>query len=324
MTNAVRRRNPKSLWPLSARERHSATHDKASTLSTAEPASSFGSNQVNRSSSQQRAGLNRRFTPFILCLTVAAIFTAGCAHHPPVRPAPQNPTFRFSADTFDYANELAWEYDLDPETDRITTHRREPPPDYTLHCFPMVHFARAFYYHARFAPIAPKVSDEEYRRRVSQLLDLAERPSPPSERILIPGFPTLRTFSREHEDLLKDLCGGAWRSYLQKGNWRMIFPFTRSHQRRIARQLRAELRAGRLPIVHLVTFPELSINHALLLYDFELTPDMIRFSAYDPNCPDQPSVLLFRRGSRTFAFPSNLYFRGGPVDVYEVYHAWNY
>ena len=48
--------------------------------------------------------------------------------------------------------------------------------------------------------------------------------------------------------------------------------------------------------------------------------ETIRFAAYDPNAPDAPATLSYDRATRTFTLPHNTYFRGGRVDVYEIYH----
>ena len=50
----------------------------------------------------------------------------------------------------------------------------------------------------------------------------------------------------------------------------------------------------------------------------------IQFTTYDPNYPSEPIPLVYDRGTQRFKFPRNSYFKGGRVDVYEIYHAWNY
>src|SRR5262249_32488535 len=110
-------------------------------------------------------------------------------------------------------------------------------------------------------------------------------------------------------------CGGVWRSYFQRGHWRMIFPFSHSHQERTARQLAAELGRNRPPVVHLVRFPSLAIDHAALIFDVKETGDELQFSTYDPNYPEKPVVITYDRRERKFSYPKNSYFLGGPVDI---------
>jgi hypothetical protein len=124
--------------------------------------------------------------------------------------------------------------------------------------------------------------------------------------------------------LLKAESGGAWQSYFQRGHWRMIFPFSRTHQENTARALVNSLKQNRPPVVHLVRFPQLSINHAVVLFDVAETETEIRFAAYDPNKPEKPTTLTYDRARRTFNLPANDYFIGGRVDVYEIYRSWCY
>jgi hypothetical protein len=104
----------------------------------------------------------------------------------------------------------------------------------------------------------------------------------------------------------------------------MIFPLSRHHQEKMARQLVESLRQNRPPLVHLVRFPQLAINHAVLVCAAKESGQEIQFTAYDPNYPSAPVELVYGRGTRRFKFPRNSYFQGGRVDVYEIYHAWNY
>ena len=136
---------------------------------------------------------------------------------------------------------------------------------------------------------------------------------------MIPGYPDLQSFSAAHEALLKAALAGPWQSYLQRGNWRMIFPFTARHQRRLARRLLASLARGWPPIVHVLRYPELTINHLVLVFDAEETPAEIRFLTYDPNDAAHPVVLTFDRVADTFFYAPTPYFPGGPVKAYEVY-----
>ena len=228
--------------------------------------------------------------------------------------------FDFNADTFAYPNELVWEYHFDPATGKGWTQKRNPPPTYAHHCFPVVRSARQFLFQARFDPEAAVLSDAEYSERIEAVARRDPNAGPSSvNRIIIPGFANLRAFSQAHPALLKAGCGGAWQSYVQRGNWRMVFPFTRGNQERMAGQLTQGIAAGRLPIVHVATFPSLTINHALLLFGREETADAIGFEAYDPNTPERPLALRFDCRTQWFHYPRTHYFAGGRVNLYEVY-----
>ena len=232
--------------------------------------------------------------------------------------------FDFERDTFAYANELVWEYSYDAQG-HWQTHTREVKPTYHQHCFVMARSARQFFDNALFEPSLPPVEESVYRERIRRVVKASpRRPLPEAQKVIFPGYADLRSFSREHEKLLKSECGPATQSYIQIGNWRTILPFTRGHQERMARQLVAHLRNGRPVLVHVLRFPQLSINHALLVFQAEETPSEVNFPVYDPNHPEQPGVLIFERATRTFRLPPSNYFFGGAVNVYEIYWKWNY
>ena len=102
----------------------------------------------------------------------------------------------------------------------------------------------------------------------------------------------------------------------------MIFPFTERQQEGVADALGTALARGELPIVHVVRYPRITINHMLLVYAVEETPAEIRFVGYDPNDPRAPLVMVFDRSARTFVYPRTIYFPGGPVKAYEIYRGW--
>lgn len=268
--------------------------------------------------------MNLRFTIFNwrgygirLLLGATALLFAGCVSTCRESLSTHR-TFNFQKDTFSFANGLLWEYHY---TNGVAAHsRRRPKPDYALHCFAMARSARQFFQNARFDSNQPVADDKIYRELIDQVTAIDPRHHPPaSDVVTIPGYANLRDFSATHEQLLKDECGGAWRSYVQRGNWRMVFPFFRSSQKTTARQLLAEVRSNRPPIAHLVRFPQETINHAVVVYDAKETKNEIQFTIYDPNHPDAPGTLIYDRASRTFILPANDYFPGGRVDVYEIY-----
>lgn len=259
----------------------------------------------------------------VLVLAVLFAFTAGCAST--AKRASADRQFDFERDSFAYANELVWEYEPDPATGKMNTRPREPKPDYTHHCFVMARAARQFFDFAEFRPADPKLDEASYRRRIKELIRRDPR-SDPARRppIEFPGYANLREFSREHEALLKELCGGAWESYVQRGHWRIVFPFSDGQQEEMAVRLRRELARGIAPVIHLVRFPQLTINHAVVVYEAVAKDEGVRFLCYDPNDPTRPLEIDYREQDRRFYTPQNDYFIGGRVDVYEVYRNWLY
>jgi hypothetical protein len=231
--------------------------------------------------------------------------------------------FEFEQDSFAFANELIWEYRFDTASRRTTFARRDPKPDYAHRCFVLTCAARQFLFHATFDPASSRVSDEAYRHLVRGVLSRSPRhPSEPTQRICFPGYENLRQFSVDHERLLKAECGGAWRSYVLRSHWRMVFPISRAHQVRTASRLADTVKSKGSAVVHLVTFPKLAINHGMVVCGARTTNDGFIFDAYDPNDPRQPARLSFDHSSRTFQLPANSYWAGGNLDVIEIYRNW--
>jgi hypothetical protein len=231
----------------------------------------------------------------------------------------------FGHDSFAYANELLWEYEIDPTTGKTITRPRVPEPEYRNYCFVMARGARVFFDHARFAPDQSRLDDTGYRRLVRNVLGRNARADPARrDKIVIPGYKNLHEFSRDHEALLKSASGSNWQSFVQRGHWRIIFPFSRRNQAAMADRLRAELARGVVPVIHVVLFPEQTINHALLVYEVKETAEGLQFSCYDPNDPVKPLELSYEAAGRQFRFPATKYFSGGAVDVNEVYRNWLY
>lgn len=231
--------------------------------------------------------------------------------------------FEFPRDTFAFANELLWEYHFDPASGKTAFHKREPKPEYAHRCFVLTRSARQFLYHARFDADQKVAEDETYRQLIREVASRSPRIPCESERqIVIPGYADLREFSRSHEKLLKAECGGAWRSYFLRSHWRMVFPISRAHQMRTAGSLAGALLQNISPIIHLVKFPSLSINHGMILFEVAESGGGLEFSAYDPNDPEKPARLKFDRTSQTFLLPANSYWAGGRLDIIEIYRGW--
>jgi hypothetical protein len=231
--------------------------------------------------------------------------------------------FEFARDSFAFANELVWEYLPDAATGKTVMVPRRPKPDYSHRCFALVRAVRQFFYHARFVADQPEASAEAGRRLVRAVMARSLRtPSKDREKIVIPGHAGLREFSRAHEKAIKAECGGAWRSYFLRSHWRMVFPFSRAHQTRTAKSLAAALGKNHLPILHLVKFPALSINHAIILFGVTETRPGWEFDFYDPNNPVAPERLRFDRATRTFILPANACWLGGELDVSHICRSW--
>ena len=82
------------------------------------------------------------------------------------------------------------------------------------------------------------------------------------------------------------------------------------------------LEGGSAPIIHLLRFPSLAINHGMVLFDSTRTADGIEFLAYDPNDPERSARLAYERDRRTFSLPANRYWRGGDLNVFGIFRRW--
>jgi hypothetical protein len=257
-----------------------------------------------------------------LAALLALFLLSGCAtnHSRLVSSRP----FEFQRDTFSFTNGLIWVYEYDANG-KWTTHTRTPRPDYWQHCFVMARAGKQFFINARFDASRPKADEETYRTLIKQVMHSSARRQLPEEtKIVFPGYPDLRHFSEENESLLKAHCGGAWESYFQRGHWHVVIPFTRCSQQRTASELLKDLARNDAPVVHLVRFPQLTINHGVIVFAAKEDTNSIAFSIYDPNHPSAPRTVFYDKAKRTFTFPANDYFPGGRVDVYEIYHGWLY
>lgn len=254
-------------------------------------------------------------------LALCALLLAGCASPSP--DAPSRP-FRFPADTLSFTNGTRWAYRLDPATGAQEHVRRADPPPYTLHCFPMARLAKEFFLHARFDPEGPVPDDAALRRAVREVVSRGPRgPGAGGAPVVVTGYADLWALSAARGEVLRAEAGGVWASYLQRGNWRMVLPFTRRQREREAVRVAGEIRSGRVAVLHLVTFPSLRLNHAVLAFGVRTVADGLEFEAYDPNRPGIPLVIRYREGAAEFRMPPTDYFVGGPVKAYEVYRGWD-
>ena len=145
-----------------------------------------------------------------------------------------------------------------------------------------------------------------------------------SDRIVIPGYDGLRSFSQAHEALLKAECGAAWESYFLRSHWRMIFRVSGRFQEKMAEKLKRSLQKRGVSLVHLFRFPRITINHGIVLFRFAESAEKIEFTAYDPNIPEHPVTLVYEKARRVFTFAPNIYWGGGVLSVMEIFCDWPY
>jgi len=245
---------------------------------------------------------------WLLFLAVASVALPQLTHGRP---------FDLRRDTLAFSNDTAWAYGVD-EAGKLHISRRETPPDFAHGCFLMSRAVLQFHQFARFAPEQPKVSREEYRRLVLTLNRIPVWSRGPRERIIIPGFRDLRSFSIAYEGLLKENLGNWVASYFRIGNFRMAMGHPRAGQAKVARWLIDSLEKGRLRAVYLSRFPHM--NHVVIPYRMRREPDGdVLFTVYDPNYPTEPTTLRYVAARRSFDFAKRWYFPGGQVNAMRIY-----
>ena len=225
--------------------------------------------------------------------------------------------FDLRRDTFAFSNDTAWKYGVDEEG-KLHISSREKPAEFAHRCFVLTRAVLQFQRFAHFAPEQPKVSREEYRRRVRAIGRIAVWRSGPPACIVIPGFRDLRSFSVAYEGMLKESLGNWLPSYFRVGNWRLVMGHPRAGQAKVARWLEASLDAGRIRALYLARFPHM--NHAVIVYRMQREPGGdLRFSVYDPNYPAAPTSLRYVAARRSFDFDKRWYFPGGQVNAMRIY-----
>ena len=238
------------------------------------------------------------------------------------------PPFRFDTDTFAFANQTVYVY-----PHGYAEARPMRPGDksatFTLHCFAMCRSVEQFQKFARFDPSLPPPDDATLHALLDRVLRRAvwRAPLPPEHRVVIPGYADLRTLSRARLQIVQRHIGGGWATYLRPGNYRMLCYWGNGppEQARTRHTLENVLARHDLFVAYLTTYPNLSINHAVLLYGHQpgtradAANGLVRYRVYDPNHPEAPREMLYDTQRCQFSYQKDWDFVGGKVTVLRVY-----
>lgn len=225
--------------------------------------------------------------------------------------------FDLHRDTFSFSNDTVLKYGVD-EAGRLHIAKRDKPVAFSHRCFVLARGMMQFHKFARFAPREPKLTRDEYRRRMLRLFRIPVWADADREKIVFPGFADLHSFSVAYEGLLKENLGNWVPSYLRIGNWRMVMPHARVGQAWAERWLEESVRRGELRALYLARFPHM--NHVVVVYAMQKQPNgRTRFKVYDPNYPDEPGWIEYVPEQRSFEFQKRWYFPGGRVNVMRVF-----
>ena len=226
--------------------------------------------------------------------------------------------FDLQTDTFAFENQTYFDYKPLTESQIQISRRNGRPPDFSRHCFQMCRAVVQFFQFAEFRPDLPKVSPSDYAEIVRTLSRFPPWSSGPKEKVTVPGYKDLHSFSLGQTLAIQKNLGLWWPSYWRIGNWRIVFPVPRSGQERMAKWLRNKLDDGRIQTVYITRFRP--INHCLVVYRYASgqNGDII-FDVYDANQPGKLVHLTYRASDRSFYFDKTWYYRGGLVNLLRLY-----
>ena len=219
------------------------------------------------------------------------------------------PGFVFATDTFGFPNEVR---------------AHNPRAEYANYCFVLARSLRQFFLFARFDPDAPRLSSEEYVERVRAVVDRPpwEAALPADDRVVIPGYASLREFSTAEEAAVKRGMGGRFWTLVHWTNWRVVFPMPGAQQERVAREAMAELDAGRLVQLLVTNLPKVELNHTVVAYAYRRTERGVEFTIWDPNEPAAPGIVLFDQTERRFWAERVFDTEPGVIRAFRMYHSW--
>lgn len=246
-------------------------------------------------------------------LVLGAVLLAGCASAParsPVPAAAAAPRFVVGEDTFAFPNE-------------IRSRNPHRPDLYANYCFVLARGVRQFHEFARFEPALPRLDRAGYLERIRRVVARHPwaPPLPPDDRVTIPGYRNLYEFSRDQEATVKEALGSRFWTLLNWTNWRVVLPVGGGHQERVAGEIVAEVRAGRLAQLLVTNWPTPELNHTVVAYAYHATDAAIDFSVYDPNDPASPGVVSFERRARRFWATRVYDTRPGRIRAFRMYYS---
>lgn len=236
--------------------------------------------------------------------------------------------FNFHRDTLSFANSTVFEYRGGYAQSRTQPGDADKVKRYTRRCFVMSRSVLQFYKFARFEPRGAAIDDAELTRRVRAISRMHPwKPAlPENERIVFPGYASLRELSRARARLLQENLGLGWPTYTRVGNYRMFFrQDDHGYQDKMHAVLEETLARSGFFVAYLSDYPHFRINHCVLVYGRRASrpgSDVEHYITYDPNHPDGPRELKWSNSLRVFNFQKDNEFPGGFTKAYQVYGKW--
>jgi hypothetical protein len=244
--------------------------------------------------------------------------TASFAYDRPAAPAPR--PFQFDTDTFAFANETVWNY-VNGSVQSDSSHTAAKKRDYTRRCFVVTRAAVQFWKFARFDPKAKPLTRDQLADRIRDVTGRSVwlPPLPADQRIVFPGYASLRDISAADPTIFQENIGLGWPVYFRAGNATIAMPLDDDTEAQLNDEIREDLKLNYPTIVWLYRFPSLSINHVLVIFAVHKSHGHFLYDVYDPNYAQGPKTLDYDPATRTFSYQPTFYFKGGTVDVRAVY-----
>ena len=180
----------------------------------------------------------------------------------------------------------------------------------------------------RFDPSAPPLADKELADRIRKITRVPPWTAalPERERIVMPGYPDLRSLSQARPEIVQENIGLGWPTYFRPGNWRIVLPHSPTQQGKTHEAMERSLGRDGFFVAYLTNFPRsLNINHGVLVYAHrshggdETGAGKYRYAVYDPNHHDRPRTLEWSERDGSFLYQRDTDFVGGQVIVWQVY-----
>ena len=262
-----------------------------------------------RSQNARRRRWGRQLTA-LAGATALGLLATGCATAPAAgSPATARHRFDLDHDAFAFAN-------------LVRAERPGRNDAFANYCLVLARAASQFYRFASFEPGRPSVSEDEYGRLVRLVLGRPPwaPPAAAAERVVIPGYADLRSFSAAQEGVIKGALDSNVLSMFHWRTWRVGIDFPPEHQDRLARELVTEVEGGRPVPLMITNFPhEDLLNHAVLVYARRPAQQGTDFLAYDPNDPGSPFTLYYDGAARAFWVGPLTYSPPGRVRAFRLY-----
>lgn len=230
------------------------------------------------------------------------------------------PPFHYGTDTFSFANETVWNY-VDGSVQASKGGAAEQKREYTRRCFVVARSAVQFWKFARFEPDAPPLASDALADRIREVTERSVwLPAlPENQKIVFPGYASLRGISAAHPSAFQENMGLGWPVYFRVGNMPMVAPVYRETEAQLNGEIAAALQNNLPTIVWLYNFPSLSINHVVVVYAGGRDGGHYRYRVYDPNYTTGPKQLVYDIAARTFSYQPTFYFKGGTVNARAIY-----